>query len=181
MLASSQTMEGQGAGASAAAGHEYPPGGAEPAVEMGGGDAGAKRRERVARPLGQGSVAHTWDVHVHLPAGAVPKDGPSAGVTLITALVSLFTGRTVRADTAMTGEVTLRGLVLPVGGIREKLLAAHRAGMKQVLIPHRNLADVERDLPDDVRQSMAIHGCHTAAEVLARAFPGVEGWPTPRM
>lgn len=72
------------------------------------------------------SVAHSWDVHLHLPAGAVPKDGPSAGVTLVAALVSLFAGRTARADTAMTGEVTLRGLVLPVGGVKEKLLAAHR-------------------------------------------------------
>lgn len=127
------------------------------------------------------SAAHCWDVHVHLPAGAVPKDGPSAGVTLVTALVSLFTGRTVRADTAMTGEVTLRGLVLPVGGIKEKLLAAHRAGMRQVLVPHRNLVDVENDVPREVREEVEIVGVHTVGEVLARAFPGGRAAPAPRM
>jgi len=93
------------------------------------------------------------DLHLHVPAGAVPKDGPSAGVTMATALVSLLTGRMVRNDLAMTGEVTLRGQVLPVGGIKEKVLAAHRAGLKTIILPNRNEKDLE-DLPQEVRNSM---------------------------
>ncbi len=93
------------------------------------------------------------DVHLHVPAGAVPKDGPSAGVTMATALASLFTGRAVRDDIAMTGEITLRGQVLPVGGIKEKVLAAHRAGLKTVILPNRNEQDLD-DLPQEVRDSM---------------------------
>jgi ATP-dependent Lon protease len=93
------------------------------------------------------------DLHLHVPAGAVPKDGPSAGVTMATALVSLLTGRMVRNDLAMTGEVTLRGQVLPVGGIKEKVLAAHRAGLKTIILPSRNEKDLE-DLPQEVRNSM---------------------------
>jgi ATP-dependent Lon protease len=95
----------------------------------------------------------THDLHLHVPAGAVPKDGPSAGVTMATALASLLTGRTVRSDLAMTGEITLRGQVLPVGGIKEKMLAAHRAGLKTVILPKRNEKDLD-DLPEEVRQSM---------------------------
>ena len=93
------------------------------------------------------------DAHVHVPAGAIPKDGPSAGVAMVMALTSLFTGRPVRSDVGMTGEVTLRGRVLPVGGIKMKVLAAHRAGLTTVILPQRNEKDLD-DLPDDVRESM---------------------------
>jgi ATP-dependent Lon protease len=93
------------------------------------------------------------DIHVHVPAGAQPKDGPSAGVTMATALASLLTGRKVRPDIAMTGEITLRGSVLPVGGIKEKVLAAHRAGLKTIILPRRNEPDLD-DLPAEVRDSL---------------------------
>ena len=93
------------------------------------------------------------NVHVHVPAGAIPKDGPSAGITMIMAMASLFSGKPVRGDIGMTGEVTLRGRVLPVGGIKMKILAAHRAGIKTVILPKRNERDLE-DLPDDVRSAL---------------------------
>ncbi len=93
------------------------------------------------------------DIHLHVPAGAVPKDGPSAGVTMATTLMSLITGRPVRSNLAMTGEITLRGQVLPVGGIKDKVLAAHRAGLDTVIMPKRNEHDLD-ELPDDVRNSM---------------------------
>ncbi|GAB4821799.1 hypothetical protein N2152v2_008845 [Parachlorella kessleri] len=121
-------------------------------------------------PEGPTCPATSWDVHIHLPAGAVPKDGPSAGVTLATALVSLFTGRCVRADTAMTGELTLRGLVLPVGGMKEKLLAAHTAGMPRVIVPARNMRDVQADVPREVRESLEILAAERLEDVLHRAF-----------
>jgi ATP-dependent Lon protease len=93
------------------------------------------------------------DIHVHVPAGATPKDGPSAGVAMFMALVSLMTDRTVRSDTAMTGEISLRGLVLPVGGIKEKIVAAHRAGLRRIMLPARNRKDFE-DIPEEVRQQL---------------------------
>jgi ATP-dependent Lon protease len=95
------------------------------------------------------------DLHVHVPAGAVPKDGPSAGNALLTALVSLLSGHRVRGDVAMTGEITLRGSVLPVGGIKEKVLAAHRAGIKRVILPERNEKDLV-DIPEEVRRTLEI-------------------------
>jgi ATP-dependent Lon protease len=93
------------------------------------------------------------DVHLHVPAGAIPKDGPSAGVAMVMAIASLFCGRPVRSEVGMTGEVTLRGRVMPVGGIKMKILAAHRAGLKTVILPKRNEQDLE-DLPEDVREAM---------------------------
>src|SRR5205807_5403647 len=107
--------------------------------------------------------------HVHVPAGAVPKDGPSAGVTMVTALVSLLTGRPVRATVGMTGEVTLQGRVLAIGGVKQKLLAAHRAGLTEIILPHRNEADLD-DLPESVRRAMAIHLVKDVREVLDYAL-----------
>lgn len=109
------------------------------------------------------------DIHLHIPAGAQPKDGPSAGVTLATALVSLLTGSPVKPNTGMTGEITLRGQVLPVGGIKEKILAAHRAGLQVVALPKRNAYDLE-DLPKDVRESMTFHLVDTINDVLSEAL-----------
>ena len=109
------------------------------------------------------------DVHIHFPAGAVPKDGPSAGITISTALVSLFTGKKVRTDTAMTGETSLRGLVLPVGGIKEKVIAAHRAGIKRVLLPPKNKKDV-KDIPNSVRRDLQIYFPETVEEVFELAL-----------
>ncbi|KAL7166947.1 hypothetical protein ACSBR2_037581 [Camellia fascicularis] len=115
------------------------------------------------------------DIHIHLPAGAVPKDGPSAGVTLVTSLVSLFNQRRVRADTAMTGEMTLRGLVLPVGGIKDKVLAAHRYGIKRVIIPERNLKDLV-EVPSAVIDSLEILLAKRMEDVLEHAFEGGCPW-----
>ena len=92
-------------------------------------------------------------VHVHVPAGAIPKDGPSAGVTMASALASIYTGRKVRSDTSMTGEITLSGLVFPVGGVKEKILAAHRAGIRRIILPQKNEADIE-EIPEDVRSEL---------------------------
>src|SRR6516225_7027661 len=108
-------------------------------------------------------------VHVHVPAGAVPKDGPSAGVTMTTALASLLSGRLVRSDVAMTGEVSLTGRVLPIGGVKQKLLAAHRAGITTVLIPKRNEPDLE-DVPESVREQLEIHPVSDVREVLELAL-----------
>ena len=107
--------------------------------------------------------------HVHVPAGAVPKDGPSAGVTMTTALASLLTGRPVRAEVGMTGEVTLQGRVLPIGGVKQKVLAAHRAGLKEVILPERNGADLE-DVPESVRSEMIFHLASEIDQVLTHAL-----------
>jgi ATP-dependent Lon protease len=105
------------------------------------------------------------DIHLHIPAGAQPKDGPSAGVTMATALVSLISGRKVKPNVGMTGEITLRGQVLPVGGIKEKVLAAHRNGLITVVIPKRNEPDLE-DVPDEIQKSMKFVLVDTVDQVL---------------
>jgi ATP-dependent Lon protease len=115
------------------------------------------------------------DLHIHFPAGGVPKDGPSAGVTIFTALTSLFTGRRVRPETAMTGECTLRGRVLPVGGIKEKVIAAHRAGIKRVILPKKNERDLD-DVPKATRDAMEFILAEDMSDVLAAAL---EDLPTP--
>jgi ATP-dependent Lon protease len=109
------------------------------------------------------------DIHLHVPAGAVPKDGPSAGITMVTALASLMTGRTVKHNVAMTGEITLRGKVLPVGGIKDKVLAAHRFGVDTVILPKRNQPDLD-DLPDDVREALTFILVDDVKEVLEAAL-----------
>ncbi len=109
------------------------------------------------------------DIHLHVPAGSQPKDGPSAGVAMATALVSLISGRVVSADVAMTGEITLRGQVMPVGGIKEKMLAAHRSGVKTAIIPARNEADLD-ELPEEVRQEMRFVLAETVDDVLNAAL-----------
>jgi ATP-dependent Lon protease len=111
------------------------------------------------------------DIHLHIPEGAIPKDGPSAGITVATALMSALTERKVRCDTGMTGEITLRGRVLPVGGVREKVLAAHRAGIKTVIIPKRNLKDLV-DVPKKARNDLNIHPVEHLDEVLELAVLG---------
>jgi ATP-dependent Lon protease len=109
------------------------------------------------------------DVHIHVPAGAIPKDGPSAGITMATALASRATGRAVRADTAMTGEITLTGKVLPIGGLKEKALAAQRVGINRLIIPRRNEADID-DIPEHLRKRMKFVLVDSADEVLAAAL-----------
>src|SRR5207249_10458606 len=111
-------------------------------------------------------------VHIHVPAGAVPKDGPSAGVALVTALASLYTGVPGRSDTAMTGEITLSGLVLPIGGVKEKVLGARRAGISRVILPKANEKDL-RDIPPQVREEMTFKFAERIEEVLAEAIPGL--------
>ena len=107
--------------------------------------------------------------HVHVPAGAIPKDGPSAGITMATAIASLLTDRPVRHTVGMTGEITLQGRVLPIGGLKQKVLAAHAAGLTTVILPERNRADLE-DVPEEVREQMDFHPVMTIDEVLNLAL-----------
>lgn len=125
------------------------------------------------------------EIHVHVPSGAIPKDGPSAGVTMATALASRLTKRPVRQDLAMTGEVTLSGRVLPVGGIKEKVLAARRLGIAHVVVPHLNRKNIDEDLSDQLRQEMTIHYVSSVEEVLklalepAKVFDNSQSTETP--
>ena len=109
------------------------------------------------------------DIHIHLPEGATPKDGPSAGIGICLAMVSVLTGIPVRADVAMTGEITLRGEVLPIGGLKEKLLAAHRGGIKTVLIPQENVKDLA-EIPDNIKNRLDIHPVKWIDQVLELAL-----------
>lgn len=129
------------------------------------------KKYHLTNASGNFDLLDNTDIHLHFPAGAVTKDGPSAGVTIVTCLASLFSGRLVRSDVAMTGEITLRGLVLPVGGIKDKVLAAHRAGLKQVIIPQRNEKDLE-EIPGNVRQDLSFVTASCLDEVLNAAFDG---------
>ena len=113
------------------------------------------------------------EVHIHVPAGAVPKDGPSAGITMATALASSVTRRPIRKDVAMTGEITLRGKVLPVGGIKEKVLAAHRVGIRTLILPRHNERDLE-DVPAEVRAALRFVFVDDAGEVVRQALTPVE-------
>ncbi len=127
-------------------------------------------RSRAAEFGIEPDVFQNLDLHVHVPAGATPKDGPSAGVALTTALISLLTGIPAREDVAMTGEVTLRGQVLPVGGIKEKVLAARRAGISVFILPHRNESDLD-DIPDELKNEMTFVPVDTIDAALAVSLP----------
>ena len=109
------------------------------------------------------------DIHIHVPSGATPKDGPSAGITLFTALVSLISGKKIKPKLAMTGEITLSGNVLPVGGIKEKVLAAHRSGVTQIILPLENEKDLD-DIPEDVRKELTFKPVETVEEVIKMAL-----------
>jgi ATP-dependent Lon protease len=119
-----------------------------------------------------------YGVHLHVPAGAIPKDGSSAGVTITAALASLYTGRRVRPDTAMTGEITLSGLVFPVGGIKDKVLAAHRAGIHRIILPARNESDLE-EIPEDVRRELELVPVTRIGEVVDAALEKLVANPPP--
>jgi ATP-dependent Lon protease len=113
------------------------------------------------------------DLHIHVPSGAVPKDGPSAGVAMVTALVSLLTGRPVRPRVAMTGEISLLGIVLPIGGVKEKILGARRAGIKEVILPAENEPNVKADLEPQMLEGMKVHYARTVEQVLELALEKV--------
>jgi ATP-dependent Lon protease len=113
-----------------------------------------------------------YDIHIHVPEGAVPKDGPSAGITIATALVSALSGKAIRKEVGMTGEITLRGRVLPIGGLKEKTLAAHRAGLTKIIIPKDNEKDID-DIPETIRNDLNVVSVSHVDEVLSHAL--VEG------
>ena len=115
------------------------------------------------------NVFENADIHLHVPAGALPKDGPSAGIAMMSAFTSLFSNRAIKSDVGITGEVTLRGRILPVGGIKSKVLAAHRAGLTTIILPKKNERDLD-DLPDEVLKSMAFISVERAEEALKAAF-----------
>ena len=117
------------------------------------------------------------EIHLHVPSGAIPKDGPSAGVTMVVALVSELTGRPVRGDVAMTGEITLSGHILPVGGIKEKVLAARRHGIPVVIVPRQNEKNIKEDLSEDLRRGMTVHFVSTIDEVVDLALKPAETRP----
>src|SRR5690606_35247186 len=119
--------------------------------------------------LGIDPEAFKREFHLHVPAGAIPKDGPSAGIAMTTALVSLLTGRPVKHTVGMTGEVTLQGRVLPIGGLKQKVLAAHAAGLTEVILPERNRGDLD-EVPEDVREQMRFHPVLSIGEVLDLAL-----------
>jgi ATP-dependent Lon protease len=118
------------------------------------------------------------DIHIHVPEGAIPKDGPSAGIAMVTSIASAFTKRPVRGDLAMTGEITLRGRVLPIGGLKEKLLAAHRAGIKMVIVPKENEKDLV-DIPSNVLKDLNVKLVERIDEVLEAAFVPRPGQDVP--
>ena len=119
--------------------------------------------------IGGESLLKSYDLHVHFPAASIPKDGPSAGVTITVALVSLFTGRRVKSDFCMTGEISLQGLVMPVGGIKEKCMAAHRNRIENVILPDKNREDAN-EIPEDVRSELKIHFVKRIEEALLLAL-----------
>ena len=117
------------------------------------------------------------DIHVHVPAGAIPKDGPSAGVGMFTSIVSLLSGKPVKSKLAMTGEITLRGNVLPIGGVKEKVTAAHRSGIKTIILPDHNRKDLE-DIPDHIKKDLDFHFAKEMMDVIKVAVPRLNLKPT---
>jgi ATP-dependent Lon protease len=126
-----------------------------------------------APELGIDPAACQREFHLHVPAGAIPKDGPSAGTAMTTALVSLLSGRPVKHTVGMTGEVTLQGRVLPIGGLKQKVLAAHAAGLTEVILPERNRGDLD-EVPEEVREQMSFHPVMSVGEVLEQALEPAE-------
>ena len=131
-------------------------------------------RSRAERLMIDTEFYKKYDLHIHIPEGAIPKDGPSAGITMCTAIVSTLTKRAVHRDIAMTGEITLRGRVLPIGGLKEKILAAHRGGIKKILIPKENEKDL-KDIPASIAKQMEIVPVEHMDEVLTHALILNEG------